>query len=118
MTRTVPLQGGWVFADERGKPIDPRRYARDFKGLCARAGVAAKRVHDMRHSAATAMIDSDIDLKTASVVLGHSRVAQTERYTKIVRARRSVAAARIDKALFGSRRAMGSQPCSWVDGRT
>jgi site-specific recombinase XerD len=49
------------------------------------------------------MLDSDVDLKTAGHMLGHSRVAQTERYQHVLADRKSVAAARIDKALFGQR---------------
>jgi len=92
--------GGWVFANQAGGPIDPRADAHDFKALCAKAGVPPKRLHDLRHSAATMMLASDLDLRTAGQVLGHSQVAQTARYSHILRDRRSVAAARIEATLF------------------
>lgn len=95
--------GGWVFTDEAGRPIDPRADNRAFKDLCRSAGLPEKRLHDLRHSAATMMLDSDVDLKTAGHLLGHSRVAQTERYQHVLADRKSVAAARIDQALFGQR---------------
>jgi len=93
--------GGWVFANQVGGPIDPRADAHAFKALCVRAGVPEKRLHDLRHSAATMMLASDLDLRTAGQVLGHSQVALTARYSHILADRRSVAAARIESALFG-----------------
>ncbi len=96
--------GGWVFANRVGGPTDPRADARDFKALCAAAGVPPKRLHDLRHSAATMMLASDLDLRTAGRVLGHSQLALTARYSHILADRRSVAAARINEALFGAQR--------------
>lgn len=96
--------GGWVFANPVRGPTDPRAGARDFKALCAKAGVPPKRLHDLRHSAATMMLASDLDLRTAGQVLGHSQLALTARYSHILADRRSVAAARIDQALFGAQR--------------
>ena len=66
-----------------------------------RAGVQEKRLHDLRHLAATMMLASDLDLWTAGQVLGHSQIALTARYSHILADRRSVAAARIESALFG-----------------
>jgi integrase len=48
-----------------GDPSDPRAGARDFKALCANAKVPPKRLHDLRHAAATMMLASDLDPKTA-----------------------------------------------------
>ena len=50
------------------------------------------------------MLASDLDLKTAGQVLGHSQVALTARYSHILADRKSVAADRIDQALFGAQR--------------
>ncbi len=96
--------GGWVFPDEAGGPSDPTRDWRAFKELCVMAGVPAKRLHDLRHSAATMMLASDLDLRTAGQVLGHSQLVLTARYSHILADRRSVAAARIEAALFGTDR--------------
>lgn len=50
------------------------------------------------------MLASDPDLRTAGQLLGHSQVALTARYSHVLADRRSVAAARIDEALFRARR--------------
>ena len=96
--------GGWVFATKTGDPVDPRADNRAFRDLCRRAKVSIKRLHDLRHSAATMMLDSDLDLKTVGQVLGHSQVAHTAKYSHILADRKSVAATRIDQTLFGPRR--------------
>jgi integrase len=96
--------GGWVFANARGGPTDPRADDRDFKDLCREANVPPKRLHDLRHSAATMMLSADLDQKTTGQVLGHSRTAQTDRYLHVLEDRKSVAAARIADALFGHQR--------------
>ena len=96
--------GGWVFASETGGPTDPRADNRDFKALCEVAKIPPRRLHDLRHSAATMMLDNDLDLKTVGQLLGHSQLAHTGRYTHVLADRKSVAAQRIDQALFRSRR--------------
>ena len=69
------LDGGWVFANARGGPTDPRADGRDFKELCKEARVPATLLHDLRHSAATMRLSADLHRKTAGQVLGHSRTA-------------------------------------------
>jgi integrase len=95
---------GWVFANPVGGPTVSRADARDFKFLGAKAGVPPKRLHDLRHSAATMMLASDLDLRTAGQVLGHSQLALTARCSHVLADRRSVAAAPIDQARVGAKR--------------
>jgi hypothetical protein len=53
------------------------------------------------------MLDSDLDLKTAGQVLGHSQLALTARYQHVLAERKSVAASRIEAAMFGRRKSRG-----------
>ena len=46
----------------------------DFKKLCEVANIPPRRLHDLRHSAATMMLDNDLDLKTVGQLLGGSDV--------------------------------------------
>jgi integrase len=94
------VDGDWVLATELGQPIDPRNDVRAFKRLCRAAGVPERRLHDLRHSAATALLLADVDLATAGAVLGHSRVEMTARYTHVVADRKRVAAERMTGVLF------------------
>lgn len=54
------------------------------------SGVRHVKFHDLRHSAASAMINNDVDLYTVGAVLGHKSSASTRRYahlaTKALRA--------------------------------
>jgi integrase len=98
----VWVDGDWVIATEIGQPIDPRNDVRNFKRLCRAAGVPERRLHDLRHSAATALLIADVDLATAGAMLGHSRVDMTRRYTHVLADRQRVAADRMSDVLFGA----------------
>jgi integrase len=61
-----------------------------FKGACARAkknpkdendkGIEGLRFHDLRHTAASRMIELGADLVTVSKILGHASIGMTMRY--------------------------------------
>jgi len=51
-----------------------------FKKACKKAGIPDLRFHDLRHTAATQMVMSGIDLVTVKEILGHSRIETTMRY--------------------------------------
>ena len=51
-----------------------------FKAACRRAKIKGLRVHDLRHTAATRMIEAGVDLVTVSKILGHSSIQMTMRY--------------------------------------
>jgi integrase len=42
-------EGGWMFAQPNGKPLDPRRDLAEWKTLLCDAGVREARLHDARH---------------------------------------------------------------------
>lgn len=67
-----------VFANSSrtGYLTDPKRaWAR----VCAAAGVVDARMHDLRRTAASAMLNAGIELKSVSASIGHSNVRTTER---------------------------------------
>ena len=45
------------------------------------AGIPEVRLHDLRHTFATRLIESSVDIITVRDLLGHSQSAVTERYT-------------------------------------
>ena len=51
-----------------------------FQKVCKKAGIKDLRFHDLRHSAATIMVMSGVDLVTVSQILGHSTIQMTMRY--------------------------------------
>lgn len=70
-------ESGFVFTTENGQPVDPRNLLRALKAAAGRAGLDGVGVHTLRHSAASALLEQGIGLKTVSEMLGHSSVAIT-----------------------------------------
>ena len=61
------------------KPIQDVKKA--FKTACSRAGIEDLRFHDLRHTFATRLIESGVDIVTVSELLGHSTIKMTMRYS-------------------------------------
>jgi len=95
--------GGWIFPDEHGRPMDPQLDYRAWRRLCADAGVPVRRLHDLRHTAATLLLEAEVDLKSAGQVLGHTTVAQTAAYTHVLADRRAAAARAVEAHVFGQK---------------
>lgn len=66
-----PRWADLVFTSEVGTPIDPSHARRDFKKVCARAGVPALSLYEMRHTVASLMVDADVPLREVADLLGH-----------------------------------------------
>jgi len=62
----------------RGNPLKDVRSA--FENACKRAGIKKLRFHDLRHTFATRLVLSGVDLATVSKLLGHSSIQRTMRY--------------------------------------
>ncbi len=74
----------WIFPS----PTDTRKPIGDLKKAVARAKDAAgitKRVypHLLRHSIATHLVDSDVDIRQIQAFLGHSHISTTEWYAQV-----------------------------------
>ncbi len=52
-----------------------------FENACGRAGIKGLRFHDLRHTAATRMIEAGASIVAVSKILGHSNLAMTMRYS-------------------------------------
>jgi len=61
-----------------GEPIKDIKTA--FKTACKKAEIKGLRFHDLRHTAATRMVEAGVDLVTVSKILGHSSIQMTMRY--------------------------------------
>jgi len=93
--------GAWMFPDEWGRPMDPQLDYRAWRRLCADAGVPVRRLHDLRHTAATLLLEADVDLKSAGQILGHGTVSQTAAYTHVLADRKAAAARAVEAHVFG-----------------
>ena len=94
--------GGWMFPDEVGHPMDPGRDYATWRKLCVTAGVPVRRLHDLRHTSATLLLEANLDLKAAGQVLGHVTVGQTAAYTHVLADRKAAAARAVDAFVFGA----------------
>jgi len=69
---------GYVFVNEVGGPVDSSRFRKQYKRQLKKHGVRHIRLHDVRHTFATILIEKDGALLPAvSKALGHSTVAIT-----------------------------------------
>ncbi len=66
-----------VFTNPEGRPFDPKYVNEHFHVILERAGLPITGLHSLRHSAATFMLMSGLNLHVVSRFLGHSQVGLT-----------------------------------------
>lgn len=72
----------YVFLNPEGKPYNRSdSLKRCFEGACRRANIKGLRFHDLRHTAATRMVESGASIVAVSKILGHSSLNTTMRYS-------------------------------------
>lgn len=68
---------GLLFPSTVGTPINPRNVLRTFRNLLDDAGLPKIRFHDLRHTAASLMLNNGVDVLIVSKRLGHSKPSIT-----------------------------------------
>lgn len=69
--------GGYILTRSNGKFTEPRLLQNKFAKCLAECGVDKANFHTLRHTFATRCIESGVDVKTLSELLGHSDVKTT-----------------------------------------
>lgn len=77
------IKGGRVFRGFRGAPLKANSFRGAFESAVSRAGLKGFRFHDLRHSAASFMVQAGIPLNTVREVLGHKSITMTLRYAHL-----------------------------------
>ena len=75
--------GGWVFTDELGRPLNTRTDLKRWKDLLQTAGVRPMRLHDARHTAATVLLILGVPERAAMGVMGWSSTSMAARYQHV-----------------------------------
>jgi integrase len=97
---------GLVFTWPDGQPIHPQRFSSWFEQHARAAGLPRIRLHDVRHSYATAALAAGVPAKVVSERLGHANIAITmDTYSHVLPGRDAQAADTVARLILGPSRA-------------
>ena len=102
---------GYVLFKENGEPFHPDSLTQKWERFIAKHKLPSIRLHDLRHSNATAMIAAGINAKVVQHRLGHANVSITlNTYTHVLPEMDQEAADKLNNALFSSAQPISSPP--------
>jgi site-specific recombinase XerD len=83
--RGVMLPGGWLFPGQNPvNPLTARQLNRAFHGARTAAGIDKPvSLHTLRHCFATHLLEQKVDIRVIQVLLGHSKLDTTARYSHL-----------------------------------
>jgi len=79
--RMTGLATEWVFCNQHGVPY--RSFRSAFERAVRKAGLVDVTFHDLRHTFASRLVMSGVDLPTVKELMGHKTIAMTLRYTHL-----------------------------------
>lgn len=89
LPRMVPVHSKIEHLVRRHWPPQVTKWtvSKELKKALKAQGLGHARLHDLRHSAASEMINADVDLYTVGAVLGHKSQVSTARYAHLAQAK-------------------------------
>jgi site-specific recombinase XerD len=83
--RGAMLPGGWLFPGQNPvNPLTTRQLNRAFHGARTAAGIDKPvSLHTLRHCFATHLLEQKVDIRVIQVLLGHSKLDTTARYSHL-----------------------------------
>jgi len=91
--------GQYVFMYRWGEPLGKRNVQVAFDEVCKAATITDLNFHDLRHTFASYLVMSGVDLTTVSRLMGHSSTRMTERYTHLAPKHEEEAVAKLNTQL-------------------
>ena len=81
----TPLSERWLFPGGKDEgPTSARQLSRLFQETVRMAGITRRvTLHSLRHSFATHLLESGVDIRVIQALLGHSKLDVTARYTRV-----------------------------------
>jgi integrase len=93
-------ENGLIFPTTIGTPMAARNMYEDFRKLLKRIGLPVIRFHDLRHTAATLMLQQGIHPKIVQERLGHADISMTLNiYSHVLPSMQEEAAEKLDELL-------------------
>ncbi len=90
-----------IFPSTKGTPMDPSNLYHNFKEILITAGLPNIRFHDLRHTAATLMLQQGVHPKVVQERLGHSDISMTlNTYSHVLPVMQDEAAEKMDDLLI------------------
>jgi len=74
------IKSSWVFFNKEGEAHDASNLRRAFNIALVKAGIQKCRFHDLRHTFATRLVQSGVDLYKVQKLLRHKSPIMTQRY--------------------------------------
>jgi len=94
------VENDLIFPSTIGTPLGPRNLFRHFKAVLLKAGLPEIRFHDLRHTAATLMLQQGVHPKVVQERLGHSSISLTlDTYSHVIPSMQQEAADKMDELL-------------------
>ena len=73
----------WLFLGRGGRKLSRKVVWKLFAHLSAQAGLSTSKVHTLRHSFATHLLQGGADLRSVQEMLGHADIGTTQIYTHV-----------------------------------
>ncbi len=74
---------GYVFTDDKGKPLTDNKCKWPLKRACAHAGIRQISWHVLRHTFASHLVQNGVSIMEVQRYLGHADVRTTQRYAHL-----------------------------------
>jgi integrase len=104
----------FIFCTMSGKPQDPRVYEDIFKRALKAAAVGDANFHSLRHTFATRALESGMDIKVLSAILGHAQASTTlNRYGHALPDHKKVSMEKMRGFYVGENPKTGSDTNGW-----